>query len=352
MKKKPKINVLVLGPEFYGYTRSIGKAFEMLGAKVSCIEYDLFFSVGTIKIRRSDIPVLGSISERSALQGFRETAIAHVRSRPIDLILIVRPDRINSETLARLRDICPNTFICAWFLDPWLRYPLSDQAVLFYDAVFFYDRSDLISQGGRIRNAFSLPAAFDHLEFNYAPGALEKRYEFCFIGSLNPSRTELIARLYEHLAHGPRSVWVSVGKRRTAKGLLRALASRESRHMRFPVRYVDSIGRDAAGVYNSSTACLNNHQAGTKEGLNPRVFEIPGSGGVQVCDAVSGIENYFEPDREIILYSSWEELLMKYDRLKSDKKLRNRVARAGSRRAHAEHTFKHRMSEVRDILFK
>jgi len=80
--------------------------------------------------------------------------------------------------------------------------------------------------------------------------------------------------------------------------------------------------------------------------IKGRNFEIPGTGGFQLSGCSEDLASYYEPDKEIVLFSSTDELIDKARRyLKSDAE-RNAIAMAGYRRTVAEHTYAHRYEAI------
>ncbi|MEO2003068.1 MAG: glycosyltransferase, partial [Candidatus Poribacteria bacterium] len=83
-----------------------------------------------------------------------------------------------------------------------------------------------------------------------------------------------------------------------------------------------------------------------------RVFETTGSGGFLMTTPVEGLEDAFitddvDPDRaEVVVVNDTDELLHKARHYMEHPAAREAIARRGFRRAHAEHTWKHRFAAV------
>jgi spore maturation protein CgeB len=80
--------------------------------------------------------------------------------------------------------------------------------------------------------------------------------------------------------------------------------------------------------------------------IKARVFEIPGSGGLLLTEAVPGLERYFRPDEEILMFCSPEELIEKLRRCLDNPVARDRIARRGYERTSREHTYDSRFAEI------
>ena len=86
--------------------------------------------------------------------------------------------------------------------------------------------------------------------------------------------------------------------------------------------------------------------------INLRNFEIPMSGGVELCRYNPELASYFEDGKEILFYNSNEELVEKakyYTRVASDNEIYS-IKQAARKRAENEHTWYRRFSEVLGTL--
>jgi spore maturation protein CgeB len=81
-----------------------------------------------------------------------------------------------------------------------------------------------------------------------------------------------------------------------------------------------------------------------------RPFELAMMGACIVCNPYCGIERWFEPGREIVVVGSAEEAIDRYRFLIAHDAERRAMGEAARRRALAEHTFRHRASQLVEIL--
>lgn len=100
------------------------------------------------------------------------------------------------------------------------------------------------------------------------------------------------------------------------------------------------------GIYASSKVCLNVHHPQSIGALNPRSFEILGSGGLLLTDrdmdGLDGIEN----GKAYLQYSSREDLVDKLRHALEDDGRRRSVAENGHLAVVNAHTFKHRAKSM------
>lgn len=82
--------------------------------------------------------------------------------------------------------------------------------------------------------------------------------------------------------------------------------------------------------------------------VNLRSFEIPMSGGIQICAHSKELSEYFEEDKEILFYRSNDELIEKSKfYLRSDKEcLRSNMKKAARKRSVNDHTWNKRFKTI------
>jgi hypothetical protein len=83
---------------------------------------------------------------------------------------------------------------------------------------------------------------------------------------------------------------------------------------------------------------------------NARAFELAAMGATMVANPVLGVEEWFEPGKEIIVVNSLEEAEERYRWLISHERERRAIGKRAHRRFLAEHTYAHRARQLVDIL--
>ena len=118
------------------------------------------------------------------------------------------------------------------------------------------------------------------------------------------------------------------------------------------VRWIGHVGTGAHNRINASARMvLNiNRESMADVGFSPptRVFEAAGAGSCLITDKWRGIEMFFEPEREILVADSAEEIVG-YLRGKTAEEARA-IGGAMHGRALEEHTYAQRAAEVDTIL--
>lgn len=116
---------------------------------------------------------------------------------------------------------------------------------------------------------------------------------------------------------------------------------------------------DMAEVYASYALSISSTSARNTgilkrpvEVINLRSFEIPMCGGIQFCKFNKELSTYFEEDKEIIFYKSYDEMIEKAKFFTSEKSLNQRrnIRIAARKKAENEHTWFIRFSKLFEIL--
>jgi len=85
---------------------------------------------------------------------------------------------------------------------------------------------------------------------------------------------------------------------------------------------------------------------------NIRLFEVTGVGSCLLTDHKKNITDFFEPDKEVVTYSSSEECVEKVNWLLSHPDELKQIAVAGQKRTLKDHTFKRRAETLHEIILK
>ncbi len=83
---------------------------------------------------------------------------------------------------------------------------------------------------------------------------------------------------------------------------------------------------------------------------NARPFELAAMGATMVANPMLGVEEWFEPGKEIIVVNSREEAQERYRWLIAHDAARRAIGKRAHRRFLAEHTYAHRARQLIDIL--
>jgi spore maturation protein CgeB len=113
-------------------------------------------------------------------------------------------------------------------------------------------------------------------------------------------------------------------------------------------------GADIAPIFRKSKISLNFSGSGkwleryrlNHRQIKARVFEVPGAGGFLLSEWAPGMEEFYDPDKEIDFFRTKTDLIAKVKFYLSHCESRDRRARAAYRRTINDHTYDSRMSSL------
>lgn len=113
-----------------------------------------------------------------------------------------------------------------------------------------------------------------------------------------------------------------------------------------PVDYYDM----APYVFKSSKINLNITLRSIKSGIPLRAFDIMGAGGFLLTNFQADFLDYFVPGDDFAYFESTKDLLQKIDYYLAHDSERAAMAENGFKKIEAQHTYKHRVSEILTYL--
>lgn len=254
------------------------------------------------------------------------------RARAFGCQVIICVDaRLSPATVQALKE--DGCRVALWFPDAVASLGPMAMLVGRYDAVYFKDPK-LVD---RLRALLDLPV-------HYLPEACNPMWHrplgepgsapfIVVAGNLYPSRIRLLDRLLQH------------GVPLRLYGVPPAASSRHLPSAALPVH--PPVRRDEkARVFHGATAVLNNLHPGEMDGLNCRLFEAAGCGAVILCEHRPDVDNLFDAARDLLVFRDFEGLLTQIRLAREDPQRLLGMRRAVSARAHAEHTYAHRLERI------
>jgi spore maturation protein CgeB len=244
-----------------------------------------------------------------------------------------RPDAVlattgdwHPETLQALRVLCPGRLIIWWGDAPAnnRQWGFLDSS---WDAVFIKDKAAVPKIRLAGRNAFYLPEAMNPVW--HRPVTSQQNTEIAVAGNYYAFRQAILVRLSEDgIALG---LYGSRPPRWSHPTILRTHTG----------AYITRL--EKSRVFGAALGCLNTFQLAEGNSLNCRAFEIAGAGGLQLIEHRPVIEECFELGKEILAFSTYDELLEHIDRARKCPKEMVAIREAAARRALSEHTYAHRL---------
>ncbi|NGX28914.1 MAG: hypothetical protein K940chlam1_01102, partial [Candidatus Anoxychlamydiales bacterium] len=109
---------------------------------------------------------------------------------------------------------------------------------------------------------------------------------------------------------------------------------------RYPKRVNKSIfGQEYLNVLAQSKISFNRHIDNPNHGGNKRCFETTAMGSCLLTDRKQQLAHLFEPDKEVIYYSTIDEAIEKAKYLLNNEKIASEIARNGQKRTFKDHTY-------------
>jgi len=208
-----------------------------------------------------------------------------------------------------------------------------------YDAVFLKDRYllDLFSRMIRTTRFFYLPEACNpRMHRPLEVSDADKKIYGCDVmiaGTLHYYRQEILVQLVQQSAGINLKIW---GRRP------------DWLQDRLPGYHMGRLvhGDEKIRATLCAGICLNTLHYGEVNSLNCRAFEIAGCGGFQLLTRVPILAEHFEPDVEVATFGDIDEMIEKVAFYLRNPAAAAAIAERGRLRAHREHTYDHRLTEL------
>lgn len=256
---------------------------------------------------------------------------------------------VDDETLEqRVLECSGRSVVCFWDVDApatiaRMRANANDpmcRAIPLYDAVLTYGggpeiRDAYLDLGARAY--YSICNGLDLETHHPVEPDASLRCDVVFVGNRLPDREKRVEDLFLRAAElAPDKQFLLGGEGWGDKALP------------LNVRWIGHVPTDRHNVVNcSATMVMNiNRSSMATIGYAPptRVFEVAGAGSCMLCDEWPGIEHFFEPEKEILVIDSAEEVVAAL--ASHDEQSRRRIGQAFHARAVRDHTYAQRAAEA------
>lgn len=255
-----------------------------------------------------------------------------------DVVLVIKGGPITPELIRRLKARLETRFVNYFPDNPLWMIPF--ECIEAYDVFFTKERYALASlQQVGLRNLHYLPMycvpSLHHPVTLSAEEARRFSAPLSFVGS----RYDYRERFVRALADQPLRLW-GQGWSRSSDTVVRRMVAGG------PV-----YGRDKLCVYSGSTLSLNHHHPMNDiVGVNTRAFELAAAGACQLVDAKDDIARLFKAGEEVVSYRDLAELRRHLEYYLAHPDEARAIGENARRRALAEHTVRHRIDAMLDVL--
>jgi spore maturation protein CgeB len=120
------------------------------------------------------------------------------------------------------------------------------------------------------------------------------------------------------------------------------------RHPRLAAAYTGTYvtKREKMLAFGGAKVVLNSLHYAELQGVNLRLFEATAAGGFVLTSAVPGLEDYYEPGKEVAVFDTIDELRAAIAHFLERDEERAEIAAAGQVRAHRDHSYAVRLREM------
>lgn len=290
--------LLIIGPLFYEYSKSVGRAFEKEGFTVNILDE---WVEGSIENFKEKITYHIAKDKDAFFNKKYEVFNKKVRSRyndfKPDIVFIIRGVILTEETLLFMK----SSRLVLWMMDSIFLVSNTLKNIALYDHVFLFEKEDipLLKERHNI-DAWFLPLALDESVYFPIP-ATEKSIDILFVGNLYDKRLALLKKVIEKFPAINIKIYGDYFSK--LRNIGRYLFRKDKKYFTNSTVAPSELNK----LYSQAKICLNIHHSQSVYGVNQRFFEIAGAGALQVCDSHGFISDNFEPS-EILIYNTEDEL--------------------------------------------
>jgi hypothetical protein len=331
--KKPR--VVVIGKKNYlHWDEHVVAALRELGCAVWHFQSNSR-PLGIQVVRGVSKLLLGN--RRAKFHGDRQHAgylYAKIRSLNPDVIFFTNGVLIGIEYFRILRDLPGRPQIVAWDGDGAPGFESTRDYVPYIDHFFETEGHYVRTNPMGFRHTHHLPFAANPRIHNNQNRAREDKLYFC--GAWTQKRDEIFSQIHDYPMVLKGWHW----NRLSHPGAATEIHS-------------GTVAIDAqAADYNRYRMVFNLHQVENNHfgALNMRTFEAPACGAALLSDDRAELPLMLEPEREVMVYTGIEDLRETLMRARQDTAWVNAIAAAGHRRVLQEHTYRHRMEKVLEVI--
>lgn len=333
--------ILIVGPNFFGYNESVSDALKEKGHIVKVFNhYDGYEGIKN-KVLCSKLSKLKITKFKKQYdQKLNDEILEFYNEFNPEIVLVIKGFQILPSTLEKMH----KSIKVLWMMDSVYRYPNVLKNIEMYDYRFMFENEDVEKLKQEGIESYFLPLAADKNKY-FPQNGIDKDIDILFIGSLYKSRKEM----FENLSKDFKDLNICVyGKYTDIKCPISYFKylNKDIRRV-FKNSYVEA--KEVNNLYSRAKICINLHHEQSKDGCNPRFYEILASQSFQIVD----YNEYIVKN-----YGDKVENFKTYDELKSKIEfyLQNEEERKKSIRNYKEivdnNYFENRVDLLLDIINK
>ena len=321
------MKVFICGHPLYNYLDSIADGFKQNGCDVEIFKHT---NTNVKKLDRKNF--FKRLRSKRQIKKINTALVEQVNSFKPDLLLAINGEVLLPETVNSLKANCKTAL---WLVDGVGNIKLPISTMNMFDQRFVFEPQD----ASLLKDATYLPYGCDCSI--YQP-KLDSTYDrdLSFCGAGHEDRLELLEQLSSFCKKENISFEVFGPFNKRYKSTYPNLFSIISINGKLSPKEV-------ATIYRSSKINLNIHHKQSKDGINPRVFEISGCQSFQLCDSKPYIAKFF-PNEEVKCYKDFTELASLINKNLKHENGRKASAKSAMEITVSKQTFKERAFSILD----
>jgi spore maturation protein CgeB len=289
--------ILIIGPLFYNYCKSIARAFEQQGYEVELIEWvELSIENFKEKVQFNIAKNKDEFFEQKKLRLNKGYQKKYTEYQP-DLVFVVRGSMLTKETL----ELMQTSKLVLWMMDSVFLVKETLANIKMYHHIFLFEKVDI----PRLENEYGLQPHFLPLSLDetvYFPLLQQnKQIDILFVGALYPERVEVLKRLIK--AFPGKRIQIYGNYFSKLRNLKRYFFRDDKKYFTNSILRPDQLNV----LYSKARVCINIHHSQSVYGVNQRFFELTGAKALQVCDNRGFIKDNFD-EKDVFIYNNEEEL--------------------------------------------
>jgi spore maturation protein CgeB len=326
--------VLVVGYDHYGYPGALVRGFAAHGCQAELHSHP---RLSMVKARRTAWVRRWWKCRR--VQRENDALLAHAAALRPELVLLINAEPFTPETVQALSR---TAVTIGWAVDAIANVPTLPGTWAACRQLVVFEPQDRLQVPRAHYLAYGVEPAWYH-RLAEQPIA----HDLCFVGAAHVERLPLLEEVAAYcLAQGIRFGVAGPGFTST-----RALGGKVlARDYPALARCLAHDGPlTPAGVnqfYNRCHMALNIHHVQSRDGVNPRTFEIPAAGTFELVDHQTRLDEFLVPGREVVCWHDAAELCAQISYYLQHPEERLAIAAAGHQRVHREHRFQDRCARL------
>lgn len=325
------MKVLLIGPNYFNYVRSIAAALEKINITVNVQCYGNAYDGCNYLQKKLNFLGIINIEEMHAREWNDHILKIGAAFQP-DICIICNGTIISSRSLQTLKS--NGAKLVLWLLDGLKRNSQLEQNISFYDRCLVYDLLDV----DYVIQKYRIPC--NHVLSSYDPAIYYpdkqvRDIDISFVGKTTKKRLEILKKVANYALNNNRT-FITYGNYWGKHFWKKAQFRQKNAPLDLYAVNTKVSPDDLAQLYRRTKICLNIHIA-EHDGLNPRTFEILGTKSFALVDNKTELSQYFQIGRHLAIYNDVDDLLEKIEYYLLNSDLREAIAADGY--AHVENIY-------------